>query len=52
MAWTLAQRGCSHVLCGARTAEQAVENAGAGSAQMSSDERATIFKAVNGYDGV
>ena len=29
MAWTLAQRGCSHVLCGARTPQQAVDNTGA-----------------------
>ena len=29
-AWTAAQTGATHVLCGARTAEQAIQNAGAG----------------------
>lgn len=52
MAWTLSQRGCSHVLCGARTAEQATENAGAGSVTLSDAELAVIGQAVNGYDGV
>jgi aryl-alcohol dehydrogenase-like predicted oxidoreductase len=52
MAWTLAQRGCSHVLCGARTAQQAIDNAGAGSVELSEEELATITKAVESYDGV
>ena len=52
MAWTLAQPGCSHVLCGARTAQQAIDNAGAGSVELSSDELVAITDAVEGYDGV
>jgi methylglyoxal reductase len=52
MTWTLAQTGCSHVLCGARTPQQAVENAGAGSVRLNADELAMITHAVNSYDGV
>jgi len=52
MAWTLAQPGCSHVLCGARTAQQAIDNAGAGSVELGSDELVAITDAVEGYDGV
>ena len=52
MAWTLAQPGCSHVLCGARNPKQATDNAGAGSITLSDDELAEITKAVQGYDGV
>jgi aryl-alcohol dehydrogenase-like predicted oxidoreductase len=52
MAWTLAQPGCSHVLCGARSAQQAIDNAGAGSVELSSDELVAITDAVEGYDGV
>ncbi|MAY73316.1 MAG: aldo/keto reductase [Phycisphaerae bacterium] len=52
MAWTLAQRGCSHVLCGARNEKQAVDNAGAGAVELSADEVVTITDAVNSYDGV
>jgi len=52
MAWTLAQRGCSHVLCGARTPEQAVDNAKSGSIDLSETEIAEITTAVESYDGV
>ena len=52
MAWTLAQPGCSHVLCGARNAQQAKDNAGAGDVRLSDEEIATITEAVTGYDGV
>jgi aryl-alcohol dehydrogenase-like predicted oxidoreductase len=52
IAWTLAQRGCSHVLCGARNADQAIENAAAGSLELETAELATIAKAVQQYDGV
>ena len=52
MAWTLAQPGCSHVLCGARTAQQAVDNAAAGSVELSPGELAAITSAVDAYDGV
>ncbi|MDX2115194.1 MAG: aldo/keto reductase [Planctomycetota bacterium] len=52
IAWTLAQRGCSHVLCGARTAAQAIENARGGSLQLSPDELRVISAAVARYTGV
>ena len=52
MAWTLAQPGCSHVLCGARTPQQAIDNAGAGSVELTADELDTITKAVNSFDGI
>lgn len=34
IAWTAAQPGITHVLCGARTADQAKQNAGAGALQL------------------
>ena len=52
MAWTLAQRGCSHVLCGARNETQAKDNAGAGSIELNPDELAQITQAVQAYTGV
>lgn len=38
IAWTAAQRGSTHVLCGTRTVEQAVQNAGAGSIRLDEDD--------------
>jgi len=52
MAWTLAQRGCSHVLCGARDPRQAIDNAGAGSVELTADEVAQVTRAVEGFDGI
>lgn len=52
IAWTLAQPGCSHLLCGARNSEQATENAEAGRVELSPDEIRKISAAVDGYDGV
>lgn len=52
IAWTLAQPGCTHVLCGARTAQQAIDNAGAGRVSLTQDELATISEAVASYQGV
>ncbi len=52
MAWTLAQRGCSHVLCGARNPQQATDNAGAGAVELSEEDLAAISRAVNAYNGV
>ncbi len=43
IAWTASQPGLTHVLCGARTPEQAVENAAAGSVELPTAE----LKAVN-----
>ncbi|HEV7282342.1 MAG TPA: aldo/keto reductase [Pirellulaceae bacterium] len=52
MAWTLAQRGCSHVLCGARSAQQAIDNAGAGAIELEPEELSVISDAVASYRGV
>ncbi|PQO47309.1 aldo/keto reductase [Blastopirellula marina] len=52
MAWTLTQRGCSHVLCGARTPQQAIDNAGAGEVELAAEEIAVIRTAVESYDGI
>lgn len=52
MAWTLAQPGCSHVLCGARNPEQAIDNAKAGTVELSSDDLQAISDAVASYQGV
>jgi aryl-alcohol dehydrogenase-like predicted oxidoreductase len=52
IAWTLSQRGCSHVLCGARNPQQAVDNAGAGSVELSELGLAKITQAVHSNDGV
>ena len=38
IAWTAAQSGATHVLCGTRTVEQAVQNAGAGAVELEADE--------------
>lgn len=46
IAWTIQQRGCTHALVGARTPEQAIENAGAGDILLSPEELATMTKAI------
>ena len=38
IAWTAAQTGATHVLCGVRTADQAVQNAGAGALELEADD--------------
>lgn len=48
IAWTLAQPGCSHVLCGARSPLQAIENASAGDITLTHDELAVISRALAG----
>lgn len=52
IAWTLAQPGCSHVLCGARNEQQAGENAAAGGLQLEEEELGVIRQAVEGFDGI
>lgn len=37
-AWTAAQRGATHILCGLRTVEQGIQNAGAGSVMLSDSD--------------
>ncbi len=44
IAWTAAQRGVTHVLVGARRAEQAVENAGAGRVSLQAADAARMRK--------
>ena len=46
LAWTAAQPGCSHVLAGARTVEQAEENAIAGCVELSGGELNKMHNAI------
>lgn len=46
IAWTLAQPGITFALCGARNAEQALDNARAGEISLGADELAIIDKAI------
>jgi aryl-alcohol dehydrogenase-like predicted oxidoreductase len=52
LAWTLSRKGCTHVLCGARTPQQATDNAGAGSVELSESELGEITRAVESFKGV
>lgn len=47
IAWTYCRPGVTSVLCGARTPEQAIENAAAGQIALSPDEMATIGETVH-----
>ncbi len=47
IAWTAAQPGITCVLCGARDAQQAIENAAAGSIELSAEEVKTIREFVS-----
>ena len=38
IAWTASQRGTTHVLCGLRTVEQVIENAGGGALELEANE--------------
>ena len=38
VAWTAAQYGATHVLCGIRTVEQGIQNAGAGALELAANE--------------
>jgi aryl-alcohol dehydrogenase-like predicted oxidoreductase len=49
IAWTASQPGLTHVLCGARTPEQAVENATAGSVEMPPAELQAMNEIVGRY---
>lgn len=46
IAWTVAQPGVTHALVGARDANQAMENAGAGDVELSNEELAAIDAAI------
>ncbi len=47
IAWTLQQPGVTFALCGARSPEQARENAGAGRIRLSADQISTISEAAS-----
>ncbi|MDP8223189.1 MAG: aldo/keto reductase [Candidatus Lernaella stagnicola] len=49
IAWTAAQPGLTHVLCGARRPDQAAENAAAGDLLLSEDELVRIDAALAEY---
>ena len=49
IAWTVAQPGVTHALVGARTAEQSIENAGAGRVELDRDDAAAITDLVNKF---
>ena len=51
LAWTLSQPGVSHVLVGARTMEQAVSNAEAGSLDLDIEELGLIQQAADAWPG-
>ena len=50
IAWTLQQPGLTHVLCGARTASQAKENAAAGDLELTATELGTVNNAIAAYE--
>jgi aryl-alcohol dehydrogenase-like predicted oxidoreductase len=49
IAWTASQPGLTHVLCGARTPQQAEENAAAGRAELSADDLQAINQVLDGH---
>lgn len=51
IAWTISQPGCSHALVGARTPQQARENAAAGNIALSEAELKTMDEAVREHWG-
>jgi len=51
IAWTAAQPGLTHALCGARNAAQAIENAGAGDAILSDAELAQMDAIIKKHVG-
>lgn len=50
IAWTLAQPGCTHALVGARSPEQAAENARAGSVKLSNEELHLMRSALDAFE--
>lgn len=46
IAWTVAQRGCSHALVGARTPEQAIANARGGAVMLDAEDLALVDAAL------
>jgi len=52
IAWTVHQPGLTHALVGARSPQQAIENAQAGDVQLSEDELRTMNEAIDEYHAV
>lgn len=50
IAWTIAQPGVTHALVGARTVEQAIENAGAGKVELDNDDVEAITALVRKFN--
>ncbi|MCF8262835.1 MAG: aldo/keto reductase [Melioribacteraceae bacterium] len=51
LAWTLRRKGITHLLCGARNSEQAIENAGGGEIKISETDLALIDNKYTEYFG-
>ena len=51
IAWTIAQKGITFSLCGARNAQQAIENAHAGEIALTAEEIAIIDQAIAAHLG-
>ena len=52
IAWTIAQRGCTHALVGARTAAQVLENVKGGSISLDDEDLGTINGALKEFGGM
>jgi aryl-alcohol dehydrogenase-like predicted oxidoreductase len=52
IAWTFHQPGLTHALCGARTPQQARENAAAGRVTLNDQELKTMAEAIDEYTSV
>ncbi len=50
IAWTLHQPGITHALVGARSEKQAIENAQAGSIELSTEELTFVNEIISGYN--
>lgn len=51
IAWTLAQPGVSHALCGARQPEHIIDTARAGEIELGDEDLATLNEAIDQYAG-
>jgi aryl-alcohol dehydrogenase-like predicted oxidoreductase len=51
IAWTVAQPGVSHALCGSRKPEHITDTAKAGDVELSDDDLATMNEAIEQHVG-
>ncbi len=51
IAWTFHQKGCTHVLVGARRPQQVIENAGAGGITLSKGDIEEMCRIIRRYEG-